>query len=109
MATSQEIANIFPTMVERFDPTKAEGVNAVIQFDFNGDNGGLYWVKINDGKAESGEGQADDPTMTMKAAADDFYAIVNGEMNPMQAFMSGKLKVQGDMGLAMKMQGMFGL
>lgn len=46
MATSEEVASIFPAMVQNFRPDKAEGVNAVIQFDLSGDNGGLYWVSI---------------------------------------------------------------
>jgi putative sterol carrier protein len=107
MATSAEIAQIFPTMAERFIPAKAEGVNAVIQFDLGGENGGLYWLRVADGQCEAGEGQADNPKMTLKASADDWFAVVTGATNAMQAFMSGKIKIQGDMSLAMKLQTMF--
>ena len=55
MATSQEVAQIFPTMAERLIPSKAEGVNATIQFNLTGDNGGLYWLRIADGKCEAGQ------------------------------------------------------
>jgi putative sterol carrier protein len=107
MPTSQEVAGIFTAMASRFIPAKAEGVNAVIQFNLSGDNGGLFWLKIADGKCESGEGQAESPKMTLKAAADDWHAVSTGKMNAMQAFMSGKLKIEGDMGIAMKLQTMF--
>lgn len=107
MPTSQEVAGIFTAMASRFIPAKAEGVNAVIQFNLSGDNGGLFWLKIADGKCESGEGQAETPKMTLKAAADDWHAVSTGKMNAMQAFMSGKLKIEGDMGIAMKLQTMF--
>jgi len=75
MATQEEINSIFPTMLENFDADAADGVNATIQFDLSGDNGGMYWVKINDGDVTAGEGDVEAPDMTMKAAADDFYAI----------------------------------
>lgn len=104
MATSQEIAQLFDVMVTNFDANKAEDVNATIQFDLTGDNGGQYWLKIANGSAESGSGQAESPNMTLKAAADDWLAVTKGELNPMQAFMSGRLKVQGDMSLALKLQ-----
>ena len=107
MATNQEIAQIFPMMAERLIPSKAEGVNATIQFNLSGDNGGLYWLRIADGKCEAGQGQVDSPKMTLKAAADDWYAVSSGKMNAMQAFMSGKIKIEGDMGMAMKLQTMF--
>ena len=45
--------------------------------------------------------------MTVKASADDWFAVATGEMNAMQAFMTGKLKILGDMGLAMKLQTIF--
>jgi putative sterol carrier protein len=107
MATREEVNQIFPEMAQRFNPAKAEGMNATIQFNLSGDNGGLYWVKIADGKAEAGQGQADNPKMTLKAAADDWFAVATGKMNAMQAFMSGKLKIEGDMGMAMKLQSLF--
>ena len=107
MATSEEIKEIFPEMVSRLIPEKANGINAMIQFDLSGDNGGLYWVKVANGTAESGNGAADNPTMTLKSTADDWYAVSTGKMNAMQAFMSGKIKIQCDMSISMKMQTMF--
>lgn len=107
MATQEEINAMFPAMMDNFQADKAEGVNATIQFDLSGDNGGLYWVKIADGSVTHGDGDVE-AEMTVKAAADDFHAIATGETNPMQAFMMGKIKLD-DMGLGMKMIAMFGM
>ena len=107
MATQEEINGIFPAMVENFQADKAAGVNATIQFELSGDNGGLYWVKIEEGSVTHGEGDVD-ASMTVKAAANDFYGIATGETNPMQAFMMGKIKLD-DMNLGMKMISMFGM
>ena len=108
MASVQEVAEIFVKMAgERFIPAKAEGIDAVIQFNLSGDNGGQWWLKISGGTCESGIGQAENPRMTLKAAADDWFAVSTGKMNAMQAFMSGKIKIEGDMGMAMKLQTMF--
>jgi putative sterol carrier protein len=107
MATKEQIAGIFPQMVTRFLPEKAEGVNAIIQFDLSGDNGGQFWLRVSEGKIENGEGVSENPKLTIKAAADDYYNVVSGVTNAMQAYMGGKLKISGDMGLAMKFMGMF--
>ncbi len=108
MATKEEISQIFPRMLERFSAEKAGDLNTVIQFELSGDNGGTYWIKIADGQCTTGEGANDSTNMTVKASADDFLAIVNGQMNPMQAVMMGKLKVS-DVGIGMKMTQIFGL
>jgi putative sterol carrier protein len=108
MASQQEVAKLFDDMAQSVDPSKIEDVNATIQFDLSGENGGTYWVSMADGKIESGAGAVDNPSMTLKASADDWAAVVNGEVNAMQAFMSGKLKIQGNMGLAMKLQMLIG-
>lgn len=105
----EEVAKIFPAMVERLIPEKAAGVNAAIQFDLSGDNGGQYWLRIDDGTAATGVGSVDEPEMTVKASADDYYEMAVGAINPLQAFMSGRVKIQGDMGLAMKFVAMFSL
>jgi len=108
MATSQEIQQIFPRMVERFQADKAGDLNAPIQFDLSGDNGSQYWIRIENGTCTTGTGPADNASMTVRATADDFFALVMGQINPMQAFMMGKLKVT-DMGLGMKMTQIFGM
>jgi putative sterol carrier protein len=106
MATREEVAGVFPVMVQRFDPQKAANVDATIQFDLSGDSGGQYWLRIGDGKAETGVGLADSPRMTLKASADDFVSMMSGGLNPMQAFMTGKIKIVGDTNLAMKLMPM---
>ena len=107
MATVEEIANIFPTMAQNFLAAKAEGVDAVIQFNLSGDGGGNYHVVIKDGACTVGEGAHASPNMTMTMAAQDYVDMISGKLNGQMAFMSGKLKIAGDMGLAMKMQSLF--
>jgi putative sterol carrier protein len=109
MPQVSSIEEIFENMGEGFDPDKAEGVDAVFQFILTGDNGGEYWLKVADQQCETFKGQHEAPTMVLTATADDYIALVNGELNPMSAFMQGKIKVKGDMGLALKLQSMFGL
>jgi putative sterol carrier protein len=109
MARVSSVREIFENMHEGFQPDKAEGVNAIFQFDLTGDNGGQYWVKVADKQMEAQQGVHDAPTMTIVSTADDYIALVNGELNPMMAFMQGKIKVKGDMGLALKLQAIFGL
>jgi len=107
MASAEDVKGLFPTMVDRFLPEKAGDISATILFDLSGDNGGYFWIKIADGAATTGAGEVSDPAMTVKASADDWFAVATGQMNAMQAFMTGKLKILGDMGLAMKMQTIF--
>ena len=107
--TRDEIAKIFPDMVAHFVPQKAQGVEARIQFDLSGDNGGSYWMSIKDGAATTGEGKIERPQMVIRATADDYAAMTNGDLNPMQAFMSGRVKIQGDMGMAMRFMNMFNM
>ena len=103
------IQEIFEHIHEGFNPAKAEGVDAVFQFDLTGEKGGQYWVRVADQQAEVHQGAHDAPTMTVTAAADDYLALVNGDLNPVTAFMQGKVKVKGDMGLALRLQAMFGI
>lgn len=107
MANADEVKSLFPAMMDRFIPEKAGDISATILFDLSGDNGGFYWIEIADGAATTGAGEMSDPSMTVKASADDWFAVATGEMNAMQAFMTGKLKILGDMGLAMKLQTIF--
>jgi putative sterol carrier protein len=102
--TPQEI---FDQMPANLNPDAAKGMNAVIQFNLSGDQGGQWNVAIKDGKAEVHQGTASSPNMTLSMSAQDYVDMIMGKLNGQMAFMSGKLKISGDMGLAMKMQSLF--
>lgn len=103
------VEEVFGQLEERFQADKAAGMDSVFQFDLTGDGGGKYWVKVSDGNFNAEKGEHDDPSITVTANADDYIKIVNGDLAAMSAFMTGKLKVKGDMGLALKLQSVFGL
>lgn len=107
MPSKEEIHAFVANLPEIFLPEKAAGMNTVIQFNLTGDNGGTWWIKINDGQCEVHEGEAESPQMTLISSAEDLYAVMTGEANAVSSFMQGKIKVQGDMALALKMQTMF--
>lgn len=107
MPTKEEISAFIARMPEMFLPAKAVGLNTTLQLNLTGDNGGKWWIKIADGQCEVHEGETPSPQMTLISAAEDLYAVLIGEVNAISAFMQGKIKVQGDMSLALKMQTMF--
>jgi len=99
---------IFDQMPNAIVPEKAGSTKAMIQFDLSGDQGGKWWVKIHDGQAESGQGDAPEtPNLTLMADAADYVKISLGQLDGTAAFMQGKLKIKGDMGLAIKMASLF--
>ena len=90
-----------------FMPEVAEGVDAVIQYRLTGEEAGDYIITIEDGKCRVAEGVAESPTMTLTADAKDFGDVLLGRANGMQYFMQGKLKLSGDLNLAMKLTSFF--
>jgi putative sterol carrier protein len=99
---------IVEAMPEYLIPEKAGATKATIQFDLSGAQSGKWWVKIHDGKAETGKGEAGDPpNLTLMADSNDWVKIMTGQLDGTAAFMQGKLKIKGDMGLAIKMQTLF--
>ncbi len=103
------VKETFEAMPARFKPERAQGVNAVIQYDITGEGGGSYHVEIADGKCTLREGPAVAPKLTLTMAAQDWLDMVTGKLNGQMAFMSGKLKHKGDMGLLMKLASMFAI
>lgn len=108
MADFQEHLNNLKAKMESVDKGKIEGMNAIYGFDLSGDGGGAFHVKVADGDAEVAEGVADDTNITITMSADDFGSLLEGKLNATSAFMAGKLKVKGDMSLAMKLQSLLG-
>lgn len=107
MSVADQVKDIFNAMPANLNADAAKGMNAVIQFNLTGDGGGNYYVTIKDGTCTVTEGAHQSPNMTMTMAAQDYVDMIAGKLNGQMAFMSGKLKIAGDMGLAMKMQSLF--
>lgn len=98
---------IFAEMPKNLNADAAKGMTSTIQFNLSGDTGGQWYVAIKDGTAEVTKGTAPSPNMTLSMTAQDYVDMITGKLNGQMAFMSGKLKISGDMGLAMKMQSLF--
>lgn len=108
MTNSDTARRILKDLSESADAEKLKGLDATILFDISGEEGGEWTVKIDDGQVSVEEGQTESPTITVAAAAKDLKALIKGDLNPMAAFMQGKLKVKGDMSAAMQLQKLFG-
>jgi len=102
---SVTIKDIFEAMPTRFNGDAAADWNADIQFNFKNDAGGENWfVSIADGACNVGEGNHDNPSATIDTASDTWIGMISGTINPMQAFMSGQIKITGNMADVMKLQ-----
>lgn len=100
---------IFESMRDKIDPAKTKGVKAVYQFEITGADAGNWYADVQDGSFTISEGTAPNPNVTITSDSADWAKIVTGELNTQMAFMSGKLKIKGDMGLAMKLPSVVGL
>ncbi len=96
--------DFFDSLASRADASRTAGMTNSYLFDIEG--AGKWTVNVNDGKISVTEGgeEADAVITTSQAT---FEKIVSGEQNPTSAYMTGKLKVKGDMGAAMKLQKLF--
>jgi putative sterol carrier protein len=96
-------------MPAHFDPAKAGDMNISVQFALSGEGGGNWHVRIADGKCEVQPGSLEKPDATIKMAADDYVKMTAGELNAMVAFLSGRIKVVGNLSTVMRMQSLFGV
>jgi putative sterol carrier protein len=94
----------FDTLESRVDASKTSGMNNSYLFDIDGE--GKWKVDVHDGHVHVSEG-ASDADVTISTSGENFEKIAAGELNPTTAYMSGKLKIKGDMGAAMKLQKLF--
>jgi putative sterol carrier protein len=99
-----EPREFFDSLPTRVDPSKTAGMNNSYVFDIDG--AGAWTVRVQDGQVSVDEGTGD-ADCTISVSEENFEKIIAGEQNPTTAYMSGKLKVKGDMGAAMKLQKLF--
>jgi putative sterol carrier protein len=94
----------FETLESRVDPSKTAGMSNTYVFDIDG--AGTWTVAVDDGNVKVTEGGGD-ADATISASEETFQKIAAGEQNATSAYMTGKLKIKGDMGAAMKLQKLF--
>jgi putative sterol carrier protein len=103
------LSPIFQAMASRFQPDKAAGQSAVIQYDITTpDETVSYSMSIADGKCELNEGPGENPRVTLEISFPNWLRMVAGKADGMQLFMSGQLKISGDMMFAQVIQSWFG-
>jgi putative sterol carrier protein len=105
---ADSVEQFFSELQGKIDPAKTAGMNQTYQFNIEGDGGGNWYVKLTDGQPEVVQGVSDSPNITLTADASNWLDIATGKMNGQTAFLTGKLKIQGDMSLAMKLQSIIG-
>ena len=111
-AASKEPSNstpqqVFDGMRQSFQAQKARGVHARYQWELSGPNGGEWWIDVNDGTYKMGKGRIDNPSVTFVTSDNDWVAVSNGKLGGTWAYMTGRLKIRGDQGIARKLGEMF--
>jgi len=98
------VQEFFEALPSRADTSKTAGMNNSYGFDIEG--AGQWTVRVQDGSVTVADGM-EDTDVTISASQEVFEKIIAGEQNPTSAYMTGKLKLKGDMGAAMKLQKLF--
>jgi putative sterol carrier protein len=104
----QALTRIFGEMQDRFKPGAAGGTDANVVFAIaDADNVYPYHVKIDGGTCTTGAGELDDPRVRLQMQLPVFLKLITNNLSGPMAFMSGKLKIEGDMMLASRLMGFF--
>jgi putative sterol carrier protein len=101
--TVNEIWNEIESLLND-NPVPFTDLNVVYQFDLTGEDGGTYQLVLSENIAKVFHNTSNEPQCTLKMKVSDFKKFLQGNMNSAAAFMMGKLKVEGSMGLALKLE-----
>lgn len=86
------------------DGSLAKGLEAVYEFRLDEDEANIYQLKLDGENSKTEKGEVYEPDCTLRMSSEDFIKMSQGELNGTSAFMSGRLKIKGNMGLALKLQ-----
>lgn len=104
---AKTVREFFDALPSRFSAAAAEGVTAVYQFDLSGERGGQYQLHVADRSCRVAPGVHPSPDVTLAMAGEDCLAVLEGRLNGVSAYLSGRLRVDGDLGLAMRLASLF--
>ncbi len=107
MSVADDVKTIFEKMPEAFLPDRAGKLKAVFQIELTGEGAGVWSVAIDNGTIEVKTGRADAPDVGIKMDSKDYIELVLEKATPFSMFMHGKIKLQGDEGLAVHFHEMF--
>ncbi len=98
------------TLPEKLEenPDSAKATNAIYVFNLTGDEGGTWTLDFKKDDDFVSEGESEDAECTVTMSDSDFVDMWQGNLNPAQAFMMNKISIEGNMGLAMKLQNFIG-
>ena len=99
----EKFSDYINNMPNQIDLEKTKGIHALLQFSLSGEGGGDWSVTVDDGKVTAVPGLLAKPQLIIKASAANALRLIHGELNPLSAFMTGRVKIVGDMALAMKL------
>jgi len=99
----------FAEFEARFRPEAARGLKAVYQLHLTGDGGGVWHLVVLDQTCKILPGAASQPSATISLSSQDWEALAAGQLDAMTAVLQGRLKVDGDMGLATRLPELFGM
>jgi len=105
-AGGYKAAVVFDELTKRIaaNPDLVKAIGGVYQFDVTSAGKTKSWtVDLKNGKGSVSEGPAPKADCTLSTSDDDFVGMMTGKLNSQQLFMQGKLKMKGNMGLAMKL------
>lgn len=104
------LALLFGVMARRFVPEKALGFTGAVQYRLRAADGGvrLWVVEVGRERARSRRGMAADPRVTLSIALADLARLAVGELDPGKALLTGRLDVEGDAAVAVRLGEMFG-
>lgn len=106
MSNPQTARDIVLALPERFKAEAAGGENGIFHFIIEGDNGGEFAVKVEDGGCTVSEGLDGDPDCVIRSEASDFEDAELGRVNKQMAVMMGKIRIS-NLGAMMKFMTMF--
>ncbi len=101
------VKEFFQLLPGRLDSDAAEDLDAVYQFDLSGAQGGQYILIIRTGTCQITEGTHEAPHVVLSMAGEDCVKILRGQLSGTAVAMSGRLKISGDIGLAMQLKALF--
>ncbi len=107
ISESSTPAEIFANMSRSFLPEKARGIHARYVFDLSGPMGGKWWILVDDGAFKMGTGHLDKPDVTIATSDKDWARLAAGSLGGTRAFLTGRLKFNGNRGLAQKLDEFF--